>query len=130
MKKQVRCFSFLVLSIVLLAIFGSRTYGGGASNRDRFLYVASPGVQDILKWGGHGVLVFDINDKHRFVKRIHLDGYGEDKNGTVLNVKGICANARTSRLYFSTLQQLLCIDLLTNKVIWQKTFDLGCDRMS
>src|SRR4051812_29892107 len=130
MKKQIRGFIFLVLSILLLAVIGSRTYAGGATNRDRFLYVASPGVQDILKWGGHGVLVFDINDKHRFVKRVHLDGYGEDKGGKVLNVKGICANARTSRLYVSTLQQLLCINLLTDKVLWQKTFDLGCDRMS
>src|SRR3954454_16514331 len=130
MKKQIRGFIFLVLSILLLAVIGSRTYAGGATNRDRFLYVASPGVQDILKWGGHGVLVFDINDKHRFVKRIRLDGYGEDKSGKVLNVKGICANARTGRLYISTLQQLLCVDLLTNKVIWQKAFDLGCDRMS
>src|SRR4051812_5631714 len=79
MKKQIRGFIFLVLSILLLAVIVSRTYAGGATNRDRFLYVASPGVQDILKWGGHGVLVFDINDKHRFVKRVHLDGYGEDK---------------------------------------------------
>jgi len=83
-----------------------------------------------LKWGGHGVLVFDINDKHHFVKRIRLDGYGEDKNRKVLNVKGVCASARTGRLYVSTLQQLLCVDLVTDKVLWQKTFDLGCDRMS
>src|SRR3954468_9166936 len=131
MNKQTRCFSFLVLAAVVLASFGAISYGNDrANNRDRFLYVASPGVQDILKWGGHGVLVFDINGKHHFVKRIRLDGYGEDKNRKVLNVKGICANARTGRLYISTLQQLLCIDLLTDKVLWQKSFELGCDRMS
>src|SRR3954469_4111176 len=131
MNKQTRCFSFHVLAAVVLASFGGNSYGNDqASNRDRFLYVASPGVQDILKWGGHGVLVFDINDKHHFVKRIRLDGYGEDKNRKVLNVKGVCANARTGRLYVSTLQQLLCIDLVTDKVLWQKNFDLGCDRMS
>src|SRR5262249_24417718 len=50
--------------------------------------------------------------------------------GAVLNVKGICASAKTNRLYVSTLEQLLCIDLRTDKVIWQKSFDLGCDRMS
>src|SRR3954469_861421 len=130
MKKRVRRFSFLVLSVGVLTIFGSSAYCAGTTDRNRFLYVASPGVQDILKRGGHGVPVFDINDKHRFIKRIRLDGYGEDKSGKVLNVKGICANARTSRLYVSTLQQLLCINLLTDKVLWQKTFDLGCDRMS
>jgi len=30
----------------------------------------------------------------------------------------------------STLRQLIGIDLRTEKVLWQKTFDLGCDRMS
>ena len=74
--------------------------------RQRLLYVASPGVRDNLEWGGHGVLVFDINDGHRFVKRIPLKGHGINKAGKVLNVKGICANAKTGRLYVSTLEQL------------------------
>jgi DNA-binding beta-propeller fold protein YncE len=100
------------------------------ANCQRLLYVASPGVRDYLAWGGHGVLVFDINDKHRFVKRIPLNGYGIDKTGKVLNVKGICANANTARLYVSTLEHLVSIDLLTDKVLWEKRFDLGCDRMS
>src|SRR4029079_8622084 len=78
----------------------------------------------------HGVLVFDINDGHRFVKRILLKGHGIDKAGKILNMKGICANAKTARLYVSTLKQLLSIDLLSDKVLWEKSFDLGCDRMS
>lgn len=130
MKRMVRAFKF-VLTVLLLA-FACRVSAGNdvTTNRHRYLYVASPGVRDNLEWGGHGVLVFDINEKHGFVKRIRLDGYGLDKNGKVLNVKGICANAKTSRVYISTLEQLLCIDLLTDKVLWQKSFDLGCDRMS
>jgi DNA-binding beta-propeller fold protein YncE len=102
----------------------------GDVRRQRFLYVASPGVRDYLEWGGHGVLVFDIDDGHRFVKRIPLEGHGINKDGKVLNVKGICASAKTGRLYVSTLQQLLCIDMLTDSVLWEKSFDLGCDRMS
>jgi DNA-binding beta-propeller fold protein YncE len=130
MNRSIRRPGFF-LTIVLLAFLG-RHIGANdfTPNRQRYLYVASPGVRDNLEWGGHGVLVFDINDKHRFVKRIRFDGYGLDQKGKVLNVKGICANAGTSRLYVSTLKQLLCIDLLTDKVIWQKPFDLGCDRMS
>lgn len=96
----------------------------------RLLYVASPGVRDYVKWGGHGVLVFDIDHGHQFVKRISLQGYGINDKGAVLNMKGICANAAAGRLYVSTLRQLICIDLFTDKVLWQKTFDLGCDRMS
>jgi hypothetical protein len=96
----------------------------------RLLYVGSPGVQNLLKWGGHGVLVFDIDHDHRFIKRISLDGYGLDDKDKVLNIKGICASAATGRLYVSTLRHLICLDLATEAVLWQKTFDKGCDRMA
>lgn len=98
--------------------------------RQRLLYVASPGVRDYVKWGGHGVLVYDIDHGHRLVRRIPLDDYGVDAQGQALNVKGVCASAAAGRLYVSTLQHLICVDLLTDHVLWQKTFDLGCDRMS
>jgi hypothetical protein len=121
----------LVLALMLLGLAGSSAAATELeSSRQRLLYVASPGVRDILEWGGHGVLVFDINHGHRFVKRISLNGYGFDKTGKVLNVKGICANASTGRLFVSTLEQLVSIDLLTDKVVWEKSFNLGCDRMS
>lgn len=96
----------------------------------RLLYVGSPGVRNYVRWGGHGVLVFDIDDGHRFVKRISLAGYGTDEQGKVLNIKGIAASAQTGRLYLSTLRHLICIDLMTDRVLWQKSFDLGCDRMA
>src|SRR5437879_5914538 len=113
----------LVLALVLLVVIGSVAPGNDReASRQRLLYVASPGIHDFLEWGGHGVLVFDINDRHRFVKRISLDGYGIDKTGKVLNLKGICANANTGRLYISTLRQLVSIDLLTDKVLWEKSF--------
>jgi hypothetical protein len=71
------------------------------------------------------VLVFDIDNGHRFVKRIPLAGYGVDAAGKPLNVKGVCANAGTGRLYVSTLQNLICVDLVSEKVLWQKSFDRG-----
>lgn len=98
----------LALMLVLLKVAGSSVLAAELDvSRQQLLYVASPGVRDILEWGGHGVLVFDINDGHRFVKRIPLKGHGINKAGKVLNVKGICANAKTGRLYVSTLEQLL-----------------------
>jgi hypothetical protein len=121
----------VVLALQLIASIACIAGGSDRElDRRRLLYVASPGVRDYLEWGGHGVLVFDIDDGHRFVKRISLDGYGTGKTGKVLNVKGVCANAKTGRLYVSTLEHLLSIDLLTDEVVWQKSFDLGCDRMS
>ena len=94
----------------------------------RLLYVAEPGIRDYLEYGGHGLLVFDIDHGHKFVKRIPTAGL--DAKGKPLNVKGVCANAATKKIYISTTQQLMCLDLVTEKLLWEKKFDRGCDRMS
>jgi hypothetical protein len=124
----------ILLLFLLIPAFAFADANSAPSDHQRLLYVASPGVQNLLKWGGHGILVFDIDHDHRFVRRISLDGYGlgdrEADKGKVLNIKGICASAATGRLYVSTLRQLICLDLATDAVLWQKTFDLGCDRMA
>jgi hypothetical protein len=104
----------LVLALITLAN-ASPASPGQAGDRQRLLYVASPGVRNYVEWGGHGVLVFDIDHGHRFVKRISLEGYGADDKGNVLNVKGVCASAARGRLYVSTLRQLICIDLLSER---------------
>jgi DNA-binding beta-propeller fold protein YncE len=93
-----------------------------------YLYVAVPGVRDYLEYGGHGLLVFDIDNGHRFVKRIPIAGL--NNKGAVMNVKGICASAATSRVYISFLESLQCIDLLTEKAVWEKKYEGGADRMS
>src|SRR4051795_12095975 len=36
----------------------------------RLLYVVCPGIRDYLEFGGAGILVFDIDKDHKFVKRI------------------------------------------------------------
>lgn len=96
----------------------------------RYLYMASPGIRDYLQYGGHGVLVFDIDQGHQFIRRIPLDGYGVDENGKPINVKGIAADAGSGRLYVATKRQLIALDLLSDKVLWQREYPLGCDRMS
>ncbi len=90
--------------------------------------MAVPGIRDYLEFGGHGLLVFDIDRGHQFVKRIPTAGVNE--TGRPLNVKGICAHARTGRLYISTIKQLMCLDLATEKILWERKYDAGCDRMS
>src|SRR5256885_3757826 len=94
----------------------------------RLLYVAEPGIRNYLEYGGHGVLVFDIDHGHKFVKRI--PAAGRDESGQPLNVKGVCANASTKRLYVSTTRTLTCFDLLSEKILWEKPYPGGCDRMS
>ena len=94
----------------------------------RLLYVAEPGIRDYLEYGGHGLLVFDIDHGHKFVKRIPTAGL--DAQGKPLNVKGVCASAATKKIYISTTQQLMCLDLVTEKLLWEKTYERGCDRMA
>lgn len=94
----------------------------------KLLYVATPGIRDYLEYGGHGILVFDIEAGHKFVKRIPSAGLNEQ--GKPLNVKGICASAKTGRLYLSTIRTLMCFDLVTEKLLWEKPYEGGCDRMA
>jgi DNA-binding beta-propeller fold protein YncE len=93
-----------------------------------FLYVAVPGIRDYLEYGGHGILVFDIENAHKFVKRIPASG--RDEKGRPLNVKGICASDKTHRLYVTTTRTLSCFDLITEKLLWEKPYEGGCDRMA
>ncbi len=94
----------------------------------RRLYVAVPGIRNYLEHGGHGLLVYDIDQGHKLLKRIPTKGL--NAKGVPLNVKGICASAATGRLYISTIQHLQCIDLKTETMLWERTHEAGCDRMS
>ena len=94
----------------------------------RYLYVAVPGNRGYLGYGGHGLLVFDMDNNHRFVKRIATKGLTND--GTPSNVKGIAVSVQLNSIYISTLEALQRIDLATEKVIWEKPYAGGCDRMS
>lgn len=111
-----------------LAGLAAHAAAGTPPQAGRFLYVATPGIRDYLEYGGHGVLVFDIDHGHRFVRRIAARGL--DPAGKPLNVKGICASAATGRLYVSTTQTVTCFDLRTDAVLWEKAYDGGCDRLS
>jgi len=117
---------FLIL--LALAIFAGPSRLVSAPQSGRFLYVAAPGIRNLLQYGGHGVLVFDIDHGHRFVRRIPFGGL--DPRGKPANVKGICASAVTQRLYVSTMTTLTCIDLATDRVLWERSYDGGCDRLA
>lgn len=99
-----------------------------AAELQRFLYVAQPGIRNYTQYGGHGIIVFDIDRDYAFVRRIPFSGLKDD--GTPDNVKGICGNAVTGRLYVSTIKHLICIDLGTDAVLWERQYEFGCDRMS
>jgi DNA-binding beta-propeller fold protein YncE len=114
------------LFVLLLAAI--TVSGPVQAQQQRYLYVATPGVRDYLGYGGHGVLVFDISNHHRFVKRIRTGGF--HGNGEPSNVKGIAVSIPLNSLYVSTLETLERIDLTTDTIVWEKKFEGGCDRMA
>jgi DNA-binding beta-propeller fold protein YncE len=94
----------------------------------RLLYVAEPGIRNYPQDGGTGIIVFDIDHGHRFVRRITVPALGTDPRPEA--VKGVCASSATGHLYVSTTKTLTCLELATDKVIWSRAYDSGCDRMS
>jgi hypothetical protein len=113
------------LTILLAAASACPT---AVAQQRRLLYAAVPGIRSYLEYGGHGLLVFDIDDGHRFVKRIPTGGV--DDEGTPINVKGICASAQSKLIHISTIRSLMCLDLVTEQLLWERTYDKGCDRMA
>jgi hypothetical protein len=120
---------FFVFACSYLLIAHTPCFGEDLGlGKHRLLYVAEPGIRDYLEYGGHGLLVFDIDDGHRFLRRIATGGV--DRNGKPLNVKGVCASAVTKRIYVSTTKSILCLDLVTDKLLWEQSYDGGCDRLA
>lgn len=117
-------FLAFFLGMISLAVAAEKS----AVAEHHYLYVGAPGIQDQLQYGGHGILVFDMHDGYKFVKRIPSGGV--DETNHVMNVKGICASAKTQRLYMSTIKTLMCFDLVSEKLLWEKPYAGGCDRMS
>src|SRR5204862_5912231 len=120
--------TFCILATCLFALAGfasSVDDGKTAAKEQHLLYVAVPGVRDDLKYGGHGILVFDIDRGHQFVRRI--SSAGTNAAGKPLNVKGVCASQSLKRLYVSTIKTLMSFDLATDKLLWERSYEGGCD---
>jgi DNA-binding beta-propeller fold protein YncE len=117
-----------LIALILLALAAGSPAPRAAEAERHLLYVASPGIRNYVEFGGVGVLVYDMDNGHRWIKRIPT--LPETPGQPAENVKGVCASAKTGRLYVSTIRRLLCIDLLTEKVLWNRTYEGGCDRMS
>src|SRR5882757_10857129 len=124
MKKY--CFAILCSLFVVGAI--AFCGAGLPAANHHYLYVAAPGVRNYLQYGGHGLLVFDMDNHFKFLKRIATGGL--DDKGQPSNVKGVAVSLYTHCIYVSTIQSLQCLDLLTDQLVWEKKYEGGCDRMS
>src|SRR5688572_303936 len=129
MKIKFSFYLFLLsCSLIILSTSFIPSKPGKKDAIKRYLYVATPGIRDYLGYGGHGILVFDIDNRHRFVKRIATKGFHPDN--TPSNVKGIAVSVALNSIFISTIESLQRIDLATDKLVWEKNFEGGCDRMA
>ena len=106
--------------IFLASIFAVLAHAAEPAEK-HLLYMASPdGAQP--GGSGDGVLIFDIDDGHKFVRRIDVPIFKE-------GIRGFCPNAKTHRAFYSTTNHTLgCLDLETDKIVWEKKYPAGCDR--
>src|SRR5207249_4413733 len=69
-----------------------------------------------------GILIFDIDNGHKLVRRIKVPIFAE-------GLRGFAGNLKMHRVYFSsTNHRVGAFDLETEKIVWEKTYDAGCDR--
>jgi DNA-binding beta-propeller fold protein YncE len=113
------------LAATLVSPFAARARADESVKR--FLYVVCPGIRDLPEFGGAGILVFDIDNGHKFVKRIATDASTIAKPR---NIKGVVACAATKKLHFTTPEALYSVDLKTEKTDWGKELPQGCDRLA
>ena len=90
----------------------------------RYLYASTPDGAQTEGRSGAGILVFDIDDGHKFVRRIDIPIFEE-------GLRGFTGSLKTHCVYYSTTNHRLgCFDLEKEEVVWEKTYQAGCDRSS
>lgn len=114
-----------------IAVAGAIALTGPAAAQQtrRFLYVAAPGAGSEVEYQGVGILVYDIDNAHTFVKRIPT--WPAVPGQKPEYVRGIAVSARARRLYVSTVKRLAAFDLVSEKIVWERTYDgRCCDRLA
>ena len=118
------------LALPLVALFTAlaSVNRSTAVTTKHYLYVAEPGIRNYVEFGGVGILVFDIDAGYKLVKRIPT--WNVPAGQEAENVKGVVANAQTAKIYVSTPKRIAAFDLLSEKKVWDREFEGGCDRMA
>src|SRR5262245_60321389 len=125
---KTRRFAIVVSFALALIVVQGSVRQETATKEKHLLYVASPGIRNYVEYGGVGILVYDMAASHKFVKRIPT--WETPESQPAENVKGVVASARTAKIYVSTPKRVACFDLITEKKIWDKEYEGGCDRMA
>ncbi len=113
----------LISTFILLLSITSSAFG--ESPTKRYLYMSTPDGAQQEGRSGNGILVFDIDDGHKFVRRIEIPIFEE-------GLRGFTGNLKAHSVYYSTTNHRLGrFDLETERIVWESTFEGGCcDRSS
>ncbi len=113
-------------STLLTAILLSTAVLASAdSDVRRYLYMSTPdGAQKEGRAEGNGILVFDIDDGHKLVRRIDVPIFEE-------GLRGFAGNLKTGYAYYSSTNRTLgAYDLVNEKKVWEVKLPAGADRSS
>ena len=89
------------------------------------LYITEPGSLEKPGWGnGVGIIVLDVNDGFRFVKRIPTWDYAASMSPE--QVSGVAASPVTNLIYVAARGRIAAIDMGTDKMVWSTTLDGKC----
>ena len=113
----------LLISLIAISLSVAGLTSGKPRTK-RYLYLGMPDGAQQEGRSAPGILIFDIDDGHKFVRRIDVPIFSE-------GLRGFTGNLKTHRLYYSTTNRRLgCFDLEREKIVWEKTYGAGCDRSS
>ena len=111
----------LALFMIFLSII-TPTFGNSLDGR--YLFLSTPDGAQLQGRSGNGILIFDIDNGHKFVKRIDMPIFEE-------GIRGFAGNLKNHAVYYSTTNARLgAFDVESEKIIWEKTYESGCDRSS
>ena len=109
----------LIVCLVLASAVGVP-----AQQPRHYLYVAGPSDENDADQSIR-ILVFDIDNGHRFVKRIAL-WPAPAPGGEPETTRGMAVSEATGRLFISTTHRVAAIDLNTARPVWEKSYENHC----
>jgi hypothetical protein len=112
----------MILVLIGEAI-GSTRRGRRRGRGRRLALRATPGIRDLLEYGGHGLLVFDIDDWARFVKP-YPDRRGSMRREAAQREGGLRQRGH-DRVHISTIEDAHLLDLVTEDVLWERAYPGG-----
>ena len=115
----------LLLAALCFPALAATLHAQDQSETKRYLYLSTPDAAQVEGQAeGAGILIFDIDDGHKLVRRIDIPVFEE-------GLRGFAASLATHSAYFSTQNPRIgAFDLETDQVTWQQTHALGSDRSS